>query len=81
MCKLEIPIGPQKFNKISMVRTKIGETKREGQRTHSPQEPKKRRELVLIVVRNYLTHNPSNVTYMQIVIFNNNERSRTNINC
>jgi hypothetical protein len=40
---------------------------------------KKGRELVLLVVGSYLTHNPSNVTNMQIVRFNNNRRFKTSI--
>jgi hypothetical protein len=74
-------MGPQKSNKILMAGTFIGEIKTEGQRTHNPHEPKKGRELILLVVGSYFTHNPSNVTYMQIVISNSNGRSRTNITC
>jgi hypothetical protein len=41
----------QKFNKRWMARIITGETKREGQKTHIPQEPKKKkRELVPLVV-------------------------------
>jgi hypothetical protein len=43
------------------------------------QEPTKGRELVPLVVGSYLTHGPSNVACMQIVRFDNNERSRTSI--
>jgi len=38
-------------------------------------------ELILFVVGSYLTHSPSNVTYMQIVRLNNNGRSRISITC
>jgi hypothetical protein len=34
---------------------------------HNPQEPKKGRELILFMVRSYLTYGPFNVTCMQIV--------------
>jgi len=40
---------------------------------------KKRRGLIPFVVGNYLTHSPSNVAYTQIMKFNSNRRSRTNI--
>jgi hypothetical protein len=66
-----------------MVRTIKEETKKEGQRkakrltTRRNQE--KGKELVPLVVGSYLTHNPSIVTYMQIVRFNSNGRSRTKI--
>jgi hypothetical protein len=46
---------------------------------HNLQEPKKGRKLVPLMVRNYLIHDPSNVTYMQILRFNINGRSRTSI--
>jgi hypothetical protein len=73
----------QKSNKRSIVRTITRETKRGGQRkakgciTYKNQ--KKRRELIPLVVGTYLTHNPYNVTYMQIMKSNNNGRSKTNI--
>jgi hypothetical protein len=66
-----------------MVGTKTRERKREGQRkakrriTCKNQE--KEGELAPLVVGNYFTHNPSNVTCMQIVRSNNNGRSKTNI--
>jgi hypothetical protein len=51
-----------------MPKTIMGETKRggqkNGQRTNSLQEPKKRRELVPFVVGSYFTHGPFNVAYM-----------------
>jgi hypothetical protein len=53
--------------------------KKKGQKTHRSQELKKVEKLILLVVGNYFTHNPFNVTCMQIVIFNNNERSKTSI--
>ncbi len=68
-----------------MVKTIIGETKREGQKeakkhtTHKNQ--RKGRKLILFVVGSYLTHSPSNVACMQIMKFNNNGRSRTSIIC
>ncbi len=52
-----------------------------GQWTRSPHEPKKRREVVLLMVGSYLTHNPSNVACIQIVRFKSNRRSRINISC
>jgi RNA recognition motif-containing protein len=70
---------PQKSNKRSMAGTITKETKKEGQRMHNPQEPKKRRKQVPLMVGNYFTHSPSNVTCMQIVRYNSNERSRTSI--
>jgi hypothetical protein len=59
------------------------ETKKEGQRnakrhtTHK--NKKKRKELILLVVGNYFTHNPSIVANMQIMKFNSNGSFRTNI--
>ncbi len=55
------------------------ETKSEGQKMHNLQEPKKGRELVLLVVGSYFTHNISNVAYMQIMRFNINGMHRINI--
>jgi hypothetical protein len=52
---------------------------KKGQKMHNLQESKKGRELVLFIVGNYFTHNPSNVAYMQIVRSNSNGKSRTNI--
>jgi len=46
-----------------------------------PTRTEERRELVLLVVGSYLTHNPSNVAYMQIMKSNNNRRFRTSISC
>jgi hypothetical protein len=60
----------QKSNKRTMAKTITRETKREGQKkakrciAHMNQ---KNGEIVPFVVGNYLTHIPSNVTYMQIV--------------
>ncbi len=53
---------------------------KKGQKTHSPQEPKKKKELVPLVVASYLTHGPSNVACMQIVRSNSNRRLRASIN-
>ncbi len=39
------------------------------------------RELVLVMVRSYLTHSPFNVTFVQTVSFNNNKRPIINICC
>jgi hypothetical protein len=50
---------------------------KEGQKTNSLQEPKEWRELVPLVVGSYHTHNPFNVTSMQIVRSSSNGRSRT----
>jgi hypothetical protein len=44
-----------------------------------PTKIKERRELVAIVVRSYLNHNPFNVTYMQIMRFNSTRRFKTSI--
>jgi hypothetical protein len=77
----------QKSNKRLMAGTITGETKREGQKERpkdvQPARTKKKegRELVLLVVGNYFTHNLSNVVCIQIVRFNNNERSRISITC
>ncbi len=66
-----------------MVGTIIRETKREGQRKAkrctTPMNQKKGEKVILLVVGSYLTHVPSNVTYMQIMRFNSNGRSKTNI--
>jgi hypothetical protein len=53
-----------------MAGTITGQTKRErpkkGQKTTSPQEPKKReRAIVVLMVGSYLTHDPSNVTCVE----------------
>jgi hypothetical protein len=55
-----------------MARTITREKKREGQKTHNPHEPKKKKGVVFLVVGNYLTHDLSNVNNMQIVKSNNN---------
>jgi hypothetical protein len=44
-----------------------------------PTRTKGGKDLVPLMVRSYLTHNPSNITCMQIVSSNNNRMSRTNI--
>jgi hypothetical protein len=41
---------------------------------HNLKGPKIGREPVFLVVGSYFTHGPSNVTYMQIVRFNNSGR-------
>jgi hypothetical protein len=68
-----------------MARTITRETKKESQKKAKRQttrkNQKKRRKLIPFVVGSYLTHCPSNVTYMQIVKSNNNGRSRTSITC
>jgi hypothetical protein len=67
-----------------MVETIIGETKREGQRNAkgcTARKNQKRRELVPFVVGNYFTHSPFNVTYIQIMRYNSNGRSRISITC
>jgi len=52
-----------------MAGTIIGETKREGQRKAKRHTtcitPPKKKKLAPLMERNYLTHGPSNVTYMQ----------------
>jgi len=66
-----------------MVGTITGETKNEGQRKAKKhiayKNQKKRKQLVPLVVRSYLTHNPYNVACKQIVRFKSNGRSRINI--
>jgi hypothetical protein len=62
-----------------MAKTITGEIKREGQKTHNPQEPKKGKKLVLLVVGSYLAHNLSNVAFMQIMRSNSNGRFKTSI--
>jgi hypothetical protein len=42
---------------------------------------KKGKELVSLMVGSYLTHNPSNVAFMQIVKSNSNGRFRTSVTC
>ncbi len=57
------------------------EDKREGQRkakSAQPEGTKEGKELVPLMVGIYFTHNPSNVTYMQI-ISNSNRRPRASI--
>ncbi len=51
---------------------------KKGQKMYN-QEPKKGEKLVPLMIGSYLTHNPFNVTYIQIVRSNNNGRSRKNI--
>jgi len=68
------------LNKRSMARSITRETKREGQRKAKRWptcKNQKKKELVLFVVERYFIHAPCNVTCMQIVKFNSNERSRT----
>ncbi len=66
-----------------MARTITRETKKgrpkKGQKTYNPQEPNERKDLIPSVLGNYITHGPYNVTCMQIMRSNNNERSRTSI--
>jgi hypothetical protein len=65
-----------------MVRTITQKTKRKAkERPKDVQlaKPKEGRELVPLVVGNYFTHNPFNVTSMQIVKFDSSRRSRTSI--
>ncbi len=54
--------------------------KREGQRKVKKcaqlARTKEGRELVPLVIRSYLTHNPFNVTFIQIMRFNSNSRFR-----
>jgi len=64
-----------------MAKTIIGEIKKEGQKMQNPQKPEKGRELIPLMVGSYFTHDPSNVTCMQIVRSNSNGRSKTNIAC
>jgi hypothetical protein len=67
-----------------MARTITHKTKRKAKERLKDKQPtrtKEGRELIPLVVRSYFTHNPSNVTYMQIIGFNSNRRSRTNIAC
>jgi hypothetical protein len=65
-----------------MVRTIARETKREGQKMNNLHELKKKgKELIPLVVGSYFTHNPSNVTCMQIMRSNSNGRFRTSITC
>jgi hypothetical protein len=44
-----------------------------------PTGTKEGRKLIPLMVRSYLIHSPSNVTYMQIVRSKNNNRFKTNI--
>jgi hypothetical protein len=71
-----------------MARSKKGEAKRgrpkKGQKTHRLKGRKRRIELVRIelvslVVGNYFTHGPFNVTNMQIMRSNSRGRLKTNI--
>ncbi len=66
--------------------TITGETKREGQKKvkrrttcGNRKKGKKGRELVPLMVGNYLTHDPSIVTCMQIMRSNSNGGSITSI--
>jgi hypothetical protein len=57
------------------------EGQKKAKRCMACKKQKKRRELVPLMVGSYLTHNPPNVTCMQIMKSNNNERSKTSITC
>jgi hypothetical protein len=57
---------------VKNITQKINGKAKERPKDMQPTRTKERKELVPHVVRNYLTHNPSNVTYMQIMGFNNN---------
>jgi hypothetical protein len=74
----------KKCNKKPMARIITWKTKGKAEKRSKDTQPartKEGRELVPLVVRNYLTHCFSNVTCMQIVRFNTNRRFRTNISC
>jgi hypothetical protein len=65
-----------------MAGTIARETKREGKtkvKRRTTHKNQKKRELAPLVVGSYLTHCPSNVTFMQIVKSNSNGRSRPTI--
>ncbi len=66
-----------------MAKTITREIKREGQRKAkrctTPKNQKKGKKLVPLMVGNYLTHDLSNVAFMQIMRSNSNGRFRTNI--
>jgi hypothetical protein len=65
-----------------MVGTITRKTKKkanERPKDKQPAKTKKRKKLVPLMVGNYFTHGPSNVTCMQIMKFNTNGRFRTSI--
>jgi hypothetical protein len=66
-----------------MARTITKKTKREGQKTTTLEEPKKKgggvKKLIPLIIGSFVTHMLSNVTYMQIVRPNNNGRFTTHI--
>ncbi len=67
-----------------MVRTITRETKKEGQRKakrHTTYMNKIKSNLILLMIGSHFTHDPSNVTCIQIMKFNSNGRFRTNITC
>jgi hypothetical protein len=74
--KVQSSKPPQKCNKRSTTRTirqgRQKERPKKGQKINSPQEPRKRRKSVPLVVGSYLTHGPSSVVCMQISTSNNN---------
>jgi hypothetical protein len=61
-----------------MAKTIQGEIRMGKPKTHNP---KRRRELVSLMVGSYFTHDASNVTNMQIVRSNSNGRSKISIIC
>jgi len=76
--------NPKNSRKKQMAKTITWKTKgkaKERPKDTQPAGTKEGRELVLLVVGNYLTHNLSNVIYMQIVRSNNNRRFRISISC
>jgi hypothetical protein len=69
-----------------MVGTIIGEIKKASQRKAKRQttcmnQRKKKKKLVLLMVEGYFTHDPSNVTCMQVMRSNSNGKSRTCTTC
>jgi hypothetical protein len=64
---------------VKIITWKIKSKTKERLKDMYPTRIKEGRELVPLMIGNYLTYNPSNVTHMQIVRSNNNRRSRTNI--
>jgi hypothetical protein len=74
--------GGQQIQQKPMAKTIKWKTKgraKERPKEVQPKGTKERRGLILLVVRSYFTHNPSNVANMRIVRSNNNRRCRTNI--
>jgi hypothetical protein len=73
--------GSQKKPMVKTITRKKKGKAKERPKNVQPVGTKEGRKLILLVVGSYFTHNPFNVTCMQIMKSNSNRRSRTNISC